>query len=161
MKNVVGNGDFDLFLDAIDGTLLKHKLEKLYKSKKLSIPQLKNLYNTGSELYSSMQLKEAEMVFLAYTTLSPYDHRGPGALAAIYLEKKNYQKALELLNIVKTYPTANLNEVFLNMANCYYHLNDLENAKVSLILVEQKCLSEFYQCLYQSLYDEIDNNMRY
>ncbi|EKT64604.1 transcriptional regulator [Providencia burhodogranariea] len=147
--------DFDLFLDALSGTKLKKEMRKLGKSKKITLTELQSIYNLAVKLYSAMQLKEAEMVFLAYSVLSPYDHRGPGGLASIYLEKKDYKKALDILNTVKTYPTCHMDEVFLDISLCHYKLNEYVDASLVFIIVKQENLNQFYSSRYQFLEQQL------
>lgn len=142
---------FDDFLDSLNGNNIKKEMVKLKKLKPMTNSNLKSIYNLGVKLYSSMQLKEAEMVFLSYSVLSPYDHRGLGGLAAIHLEKKEYRKALDILNTVKTYPTCHMDEVFLDIALCHYKLGEYVNASLVFIIVKPEFLTDFYFSRYQFL----------
>ncbi|EJL6463833.1 tetratricopeptide repeat protein, partial [Vibrio cholerae] len=92
-------------LSLLDSKGIEQKLAQLRQSKKVTVTQLKEIYDLGVNFYNQLQFKEAEIVFSAYTSLNPYDHRGPGCLAAIYLEKGQFKKALDILNVLKTYPT--------------------------------------------------------
>ncbi|EKT60074.1 transcriptional regulator [Providencia sneebia] len=149
--------DFELYLDSLNGNRMKKEMEKLRRSKSsITLTQLKSIYQIGVKLYSTMQLKEAEMVFLSYSVLSPYDHRGPGSLAAIYLEKKEYKKALDILNTVKTYPTCNVDEVFLDISLCHYKLGEYTNSSMVFIIVKPENLNEFYLSRYQYLKKQLN-----
>lgn len=147
--------EFDLFLDSLSGNQIKKEMKKLGKSKNISIPELKSIYKLAVKLYSTMQLKEAEMVFLSYSILCPHDHRGPGGLAAISLEKKEYKKALEILNTVKTYPTCHIDEVFLDISLCHYKLGEYIDSSLVFIIVKPENLNEFYFSRYQFLQQQL------
>lgn len=148
--------DFDLFLDALSGAKLKKEMRKLGKSKKITLTELQYIYNFAVKLYSTMQLKEAEMVFLAYSVLSPYDHRGPGGLASIYLEKKEYKKALDILNTVKTFPSCHMDEVFLDIALCHYKLSEYMDACIVFVIVKPENLNQFYSDRYCFLQQQLN-----
>lgn len=68
------NDEFSL----LDCRSIERKLEKLRQSKKVTVEQLKEIYDLGVEFYNQFQFKEAEVIFSAYSSLNPYDHRGPG-----------------------------------------------------------------------------------
>lgn len=152
--------NFDHFLDALSGAKLKKEMKKLGKSKKITLTELQCIYNFAVKLYSTMQLKEAEMVFLAYSVLSPYDHRGPGGLASIYLEKKEYKKALDILNTVKTFPSCHMDEVFLDIALCHYKLSEYMDACMMFIIVKSENLNEFYSARHQYLQQQLNPHFK-
>ncbi|WP_172909417.1 regulator [Photorhabdus heterorhabditis] len=150
-KDNDASDDFEVFLDSLDGKRIERELAILAKSNKITINQLKSIYNLGAKFYANMQLKEAEAVFLSYSVLSPYDHRGPGSLASIYLEKEEFRKALDLLNVLKTYPTCDLDEVLINIALCHYKLKEYANSSAVFYIVKPENLSDFYCKRYQFL----------
>ncbi|HDI3224133.1 TPA: tetratricopeptide repeat protein [Vibrio cholerae] len=142
-------------LSLLDCKGIEQKLAKLRQSKKVTITQLKEIYDLGVNFYNQFQFKEAEIVFSAYTSLNPYDHRGPGCLAAIYLEKGQYKKALDILNVLKTYPTNDFDETVLNIALCHYKLNEHLQAAAILLIVQVKNLNEFYEKRYAYLHQQL------
>ncbi|MCX8986020.1 tetratricopeptide repeat protein [Citrobacter portucalensis] len=152
----------DIF-DLLDGKNLEKDLANLRKSKKISLPQLKKLYEMGVAFYNAFQLKEAEAIFTSYTFLNPYDHRGPGCLASIYLEQGLFRRALDVLNVLKTYPHNDLDETMLNIALCHYKLKEFRQASSLLLIVNVDKLSEFnvrryrYLCQQLSPYIKINN----
>lgn len=99
------------FFELLKGTVIEQDIAMMRKSKKITITQIKSIYELGVSFYNNFQFKEAEIIFSAYIGLNPYDHRGPGSLAAILLEKGQFKKALEILNILKTFPTNDLDEI--------------------------------------------------
>ena len=83
-KNIIKPGQAcDDFFDLLKGTAIEQDIAKLRKSKKITIIQIKAIYELGVNFYNNFQFKEAEIIFSAYIGLNPYDHRGPGSLAAI------------------------------------------------------------------------------
>lgn len=145
------NDEFSL----LDCRSIERKLEKLRQSKKVTVEQLKEIYDLGVEFYNQFQFKEAEVIFSAYSSLNPYDHRGPGGLAAIYLEKGQFRKALEVLNVLKAYPTNDLDETVLNIALCHYKLNEHIQAAAMLLIVRVSNLNEFYSKRYKYLLQQL------
>ncbi|WP_318452416.1 tetratricopeptide repeat protein [Photobacterium leiognathi] len=137
------NIDNKLF-SLLDGEMIEHQLKKLLKSNKITINQLKSIFDLGVYFYNNFQFKEAEIVFSSYCILNPNDHRGPGSLASIYLEKGKFKQALDVLNILKTYPTNDLDETILNISLCHYKLNEHLKAASILIVVKPENLNEFY-----------------
>ncbi|MBW5812565.1 regulator [Yersinia kristensenii] len=149
------NDDFECFLSQLNGDHIREELDALSKSKKITITQLKSIYSLGVRFYSSMQLKEAEAIFISYSALCPYDHRGPGCLAAIYLEKNDFKKSLDILNVMKTYPTCDLDEVFINISLCHYKLKEYTKSSIVLMIVKNNNLSDFYYQRYQFLKQQL------
>lgn len=138
---------------------IEHKLSKLRQSKNVSVAQLKEIYDLGVTFYNCFQFKEAEIIFSAYVSLNPYDHRGPGCLAAIYLEKGQFRKALDILEVLKSYPTNDLDETVINMALCHYKLNEHLHAASMLLIVRVSNLNDFYQKRYNYLLQQLQPYM--
>ncbi|WP_407077025.1 tetratricopeptide repeat protein [Vibrio ostreicida] len=139
----------------LDGKLVEQELANLRKSKKVTITQLKSIFDLGVEFYNQFQFKEAEIVFSAYTSLNPYDHRGPGCLAAIYLEKGQFKQALDVLSVLKTYPTNELDETIINISLCHYKLNEHIQAAATLLIVKVENLNDFYTQRYEYLQQQL------
>lgn len=118
------------------------------------------MYNLGVENYNSCQFKEAESIITSYTFLNPYDHRGPGILASIYLEQKRFDRALVILNILKTYPTNNLDETMLNISLCHYKLSEFKQATATFLIVDDKVLSEFNSKRYKYLERQLSPHLK-
>ncbi|ASU22429.1 regulator [Vibrio qinghaiensis] len=142
-------------LALLDSKSIEHKLSKLRQSKKVTIDELKKIFDLGVRFYNELQFKEAEIVFSSYTSLNPYDHRGPGSLAAIYLEKGQFTKALDVLNILKTYPTNDLDETILNIALCHYKLKEHLQSAAMLLIVKSENLNEFNSKRYTYLHKQL------
>ncbi|HHL2502286.1 TPA: regulator [Yersinia enterocolitica] len=147
--------DFEFYLSQLNGDNIRKELDVLSKSREITINQLKSIYNLGVRFYASMQLKEAEAIFISYSVLCPYDHRAPGCLAAIFLEKKDFKKSLDILNVMKTYPTCNLDEVLVNIALCHYKLKEYAKSSMVLMIVKMKNLCDFYFNRYQFLQQQL------
>lgn len=130
-------------LDLLSSDDLERDLAILRKSKNISLTQLKKIYETGVVFYKAFQLKEAEAVFTSYTFLNPYDHRGPGSLASIFLEQGLFRRALDVLNVVKTYPHNDLDETVLNIALCHYRLKEFRQASSVFLIINFDKLNEF------------------
>ncbi|MDN3612039.1 tetratricopeptide repeat protein [Vibrio ostreicida] len=143
------------FFTLLDGKLVEQELANLRKSKKVTITQLKSIFDLGVEFYNQFQFKEAEIVFSAYTSLNPYDHRGPGCLAAIYLEKGQFKQALDVLSVLKTYPTNELDETIINISLCHYKLNEHIQAAATLLIVKVENLNDFYTQRYEYLQQQL------
>ncbi|EJI2332350.1 regulator, partial [Vibrio cholerae] len=133
----------DDFFELLEGKVIEEHINKIKKEKKITIEILKELLDLADSLYQKYQLKEAEIIYLAYTGLCPFDHRGPASLASIYLEQAQFQKALDMLNIVKTYPTADFDETLVNMALCHYKLKQYLEAAAVFIIIKAEKLNEF------------------
>lgn len=146
----------DDFFDLLDGKVIEAHINKIKKEKKITIEILQELLELGDSFYNKYQLKEAEIVYLSYTGLCPFDHRGPASLAAIYLEQAKFQKALDMLNIVKTYPTADFDETLVNMALCHYKLKQYIEAAAVFIIIKEEKLSEFYLERYSFLRKQLN-----
>ncbi|EGR3963945.1 regulator, partial [Vibrio cholerae] len=101
------------FFELLEGRLYSERLKEIRKKENISVETLMAIYALGEEFYNRFLMKEAEVIFTAYMALCPHDHRGPGSLASIYLEQGKFNKALEMLNIVKVYPTADFDETIL------------------------------------------------
>ena len=141
----------------LDANFLQRKVSTLVRGGSVSIDGLKGMYALGERFYQSYQLKEAEIVFGAYSTLAQDDHRGAGGLAAIALERGEFEKALTYLNMVKVFPTCNLDETLLDMAFCYHKLDDPRRALAVYIMANRQQLSsDFYKDRYEYLKDELD-----
>ncbi|TVU76868.1 regulator [Vibrio tasmaniensis] len=145
----------DEFFSLLDGKMVEHELAKLRKSKKITTTQLKSVFELGVEFYNKFQFKEAEIIFSAYCALNPYDHRGPGCLAAIYLEKGQFKKALDVLSVLKTYPTNDLDETILNISLCHYKLKEYIQSAATLIIVKSDNLNEFYSQRFEYLQKQL------
>ncbi|EGR0380556.1 regulator, partial [Vibrio cholerae] len=141
----------DDFFELLEGKVIEEHINKIKKEKKITIEILKELLDLADSLYQKYQLKEAEIIYLAYTGLCPFDHRGPASLASIYLEQAQFQKALDMLNIVKTYPTADFDETLVNMALCHYKLKQYLEAAAVFIIIKAEKLNEFNQKRYEFL----------
>ncbi|WP_462054971.1 regulator, partial [Vibrio cholerae] len=145
----------DLF-ELLEGKVIEEHINKIKKEKKITIEILKELLDLADSLYQKYQLKEAEIIYLAYTGLCPFDHRGPASLASIYLEQAQFQKALDMLNIVKTYPTADFDETLVNMALCHYKLKQYLEAAAVFIIIKAEKLNEFNQKRYEFLRKQLN-----
>jgi tetratricopeptide (TPR) repeat protein len=151
-KNAIRPGETcDDFFELLSGTVIEQDIAAMRKSQKITITQLKSIYELGVKFYTDFQFKEAEIIFSAYIGLNPYDHRGPGCLAAILLEKGQFKRALEVLNILKTFPTNDLDETILNISLCHYKLKEYTEASVTLIIVKADNLNDFYLKRYHYL----------
>lgn len=144
------------FYALLEGKLVEQEIAAIRQSNKVSISQLKAIFQMGVEFYNQFQFKEAEIIFSAYSALNPYDHRGAGCLASIYLEKKQFQKALDMLNILKTYPSNDLDETVLNIALCHYKLGQKLEASSMLLIVKLENLSEFFSQRYCYLKQQLN-----
>lgn len=144
------------FYALLENKMVEQEIAAIRRSSKVSISQLKAIFQMGVEFYNQFQFKEAEIIFSAYSALNPYDHRGAGCLAAIYLEKKQFQKALDMLNILKTYPSNDLDETFLNIALCHYKLGQKLEASSMLLIVKLENLSEFFSQRYCYLKQQLN-----
>ncbi|ENM5732251.1 regulator [Vibrio mimicus] len=146
----------DDFFELLEGKVIEEHINKIKKEKKITIEILKELLDLADSLYQKYQLKEAEIIYLAYTGLCPFDHRGPASLASIYLEQAQFQKALDTLNIVKTYPTADFDETLVNMALCHYKLKQYLEAAAVYIIIKAEKLNEFNQKRYEFLRKQLN-----
>jgi tetratricopeptide (TPR) repeat protein len=144
------------FYALLENKMVEQEIAAIRRSSKVSISQLKAIFQMGVEFYNQFQFKEAEIIFSAYSALNPYDHRGAGCLAAIYLEKKQFQKALDMLNILKTYPSNDLDETVLNIALCHYKLGQKLEASSMLLIVKLENLSEFFSQRYCYLKQQLN-----
>ncbi|RTZ16937.1 regulator [Vibrio aquaticus] len=144
------------FKEELDISVFENNIHQIRKKKNIGIHQLKLMYKTGEELYNSYQLKEAETLFQAYTVLNPYDHRGPGCLASIYLEQGRYKQALDTLKILRSFPTCHLDEVFINISLCHYKLEQHDDAVSVLMVVKKDTLNTFYQTRYDYLKSQLN-----
>ncbi|MDH5928702.1 regulator [Vibrio lentus] len=144
------------FYALLENKMVEQEIAAIRRSSKVSISQLKAIFQMGVEFYNQFQFKEAEIIFSAYSALNPYDHRGAGCLAAIYLEKKQFQKALDMLNILKTYPSNDLDETVLNIALCHYKLGQKLEASSMLLIVKPENLSEFFSQRYCYLKQQLN-----
>ncbi|EGR2040874.1 regulator [Vibrio cholerae] len=144
------------FFELLEGKMIEEHINKIKKDKKITIEILKELLDLADSLYQKYQLKEAEIIYLAYTGLCPFDHRGPASLASIYLEQAQFQKALDMLNIVKTYPTADFDETLVNMALCHYRLKQYLEAAAVFIIIKAEKLNEFNQKRYEFLSKQLN-----
>ncbi|HEJ2451914.1 TPA: regulator [Vibrio cholerae] len=144
------------FFELLEGKVIEEHINKIKKEKKITIEILKELLDLADSLYQKYQLKEAEIIYLAYTGLCPFDHRGPASLASIYLEQAQFQKALDMLNIVKTYPTADFDETLVNMALCHYKLKQYLEAAAVFIIIKAEKLNEFNQKRYEFLRKQLN-----
>ena len=144
------------FYALLENKMVEQEIAAIRRSSKVSISQLKAIFQMGVEFYNQFQFKEAEIIFSAYSALNPYDHRGAGCLAAIYLEKKQFQKALDMLNILKTYPSNDLDETVLNIALCHYKLGQKLKASSMLLIVKLENLSEFFSQRYCYLKQQLN-----
>ncbi|AYV25047.1 CDC27 family protein [Vibrio mediterranei] len=145
----------DEFFSLLDGKIVETELAKLRKSKNITINQLKSIFDVGVFFYNNLQFKEAEIIFCSYVGLNPYDHRGVGCLAAIYLEQGKFKKALNVLNILKTYPTNDIDETILNIALCHYKLNEHLEAAATLLIVKADTLNDFYTQRFEYLQKQL------
>ncbi|MGL1180800.1 regulator, partial [Vibrio parahaemolyticus] len=73
----------------------------------------------------------------------------------IYLEKKQFQKALDMLNILKTFPSNDLDETVLNIALCHYKLDQKLEAASMLMIVRLDSLDEYYGQRYSYLKQQL------
>ncbi|WP_188014110.1 regulator [Photobacterium damselae] len=144
------------FFALLEGKIIEEHIKKIKKEKKITIEILKELLDLGASFYQKYQLKEAEIIYLAYTILCPIDHRGPASLASIYLEQAQFQKALDMLNIVKTYPTADFDETLVNMSLCHYKLKQYIEAASVFIIIKNEKLNEFNQKRYNFLSQQLN-----
>ena len=144
------------FYALLEDKMVEQEIAAIRRSSKVSISQLKAIFQMGVEFYNQFQFKEAEIIFSAYSALNPYDHRGAGCLVSIYLEKKQFQKALDMLNILKTYPSNDLDETVLNIALCHYKLGQKLEASSMLLIVKPENLSEFFSQRYCYLKQQLN-----
>lgn len=144
------------FYALLENKMVEQEIAAIRRSSKVSISQLKAIFQMGVEFYNQFQFKEAEIIFSAYSALNPYDHRGAGCLASLYLEKKQFQKALDMLNILKTYPSNDLDETVLNIALCHYKLGQKLEASSMLLIVKPENLSEFFSQRYCYLKQQLN-----
>ncbi|MCX9488732.1 regulator [Vibrio cholerae] len=144
------------FFELLEGKVIEEHINKIKKEKKITIEILKELLDLADSLYQKYQLKEAEIIYLAYTGLCPFDHRGPASLASIYLEQAQFQKALDMLNIVKTYPTADFDETLVNISLCHYKLKQYLEAAAVFIIIKAEKLNEFNQKRYEFLRKQLN-----
>jgi len=144
------------FYALLEDKMVEQEIAAIRRASKVSISQLKGIFQMGVEFYNQFQFKEAEIIFSAYSALNPYDHRGAGCLASIYLEKKQFQKALDMLNILKTYPSNDLDETVLNIALCHYKLGQKLEASSMLLIVKPENLSEFFSQRYCYLKQQLN-----
>lgn len=135
----------EAFYALLEKNMVEQEIAAIRRSSKVSVPQLKAIFEMGVDFYNQFQFKEAEIVFTAYSALNPYDHRGAGCLAAIYLEKREFQNALDMLNILKTFPTNDLDETVLNIALCHYKLEQKLESAAMLLIVRPDNLSDYYR----------------
>ena len=145
----------DEFYSLLDGKMIEQEIASLRKSEKITTNQLKTIFELGVGFYNNFQFKEAEIIFAAYSSLNPYDHRGVGCLAAIYLEKGLFSKALDALNVLKTFPTNDLDETFLNISLCHYKLEEHIQAAATLIIVQESNLTEFNKTRFDYLQQQL------
>ncbi|EGQ8442523.1 regulator [Vibrio cholerae] len=150
------NDDVFMNLSLLDTQSIEDCLSTLRKKNRVGLDQLKSIFDLGVEFYNKFQFKEAEMVFSAYASLNPYDHRGVGSLASIYLEQHKFSKALEALNILKTYPTCDFDETMLNISLCYYKLEQFTNAVATHLIVRPESLSAFNVNRYNFLKKQLN-----
>jgi|GEM_PF-7105138 len=127
----------------------------------LTPEDIDRVYARGEEFYNLFRFKEAETLFTLYSVMAPTDHRGMGGLAAIYLEKKEYLRALDMLNVLRGLPTSNLDETFLNSALCYYKLDRHQEASAALVMVDEAKLpgGEFYAKRYGYLKQQLNKHL--
>ncbi|MFO4651993.1 regulator [Vibrio cholerae] len=144
------------FFELLEGKVVEEHINKIKNEKKITIEILKDVLDLADSFYQKYQLKEAEIIYLAYTGLCPFDHRGPASLASIYLEQAQFQKALDMLNIVKTYPTADFDETLVNMALCHYKLKQYLEAATVFIIIKNQKLNAFYQQRYEFLRKQLN-----
>ncbi|HGS4916845.1 TPA: regulator [Vibrio cholerae] len=144
------------FFELLEGKVVEEHINKIKNEKKITIEILKDVLDLADSFYQKYQLKEAEIIYLAYTGLCPFDHRGPASLASIYLEQAQFQKALDILNIVKTYPTADFDETLVNMALCHYKLKQYLEAATVFIIIKNQKLNAFYQQRYEFLRKQLN-----
>ncbi|MCF5857717.1 hypothetical protein [Aeromonas veronii] len=144
------------FYALLEKNMVEQEIAAIRRSSKVSVPQLKAIFEMGVDFYNQFQFKEAEIVFSAYCALNPYDHRGAGCLAAIYLEKREFQKALDMLNILKTFPTNDLDETVLNIALCHYKLEQKLESAAMLLIVRPDNLSDYYIQRYKYLTKQLN-----
>lgn len=146
----------EAFYSLLEGNMVEQEIARLRRSSKVAIPQLKAVFELGVQFYNQFHFKEAEIIFSAYSALNPYDHRGAGCLAAIYLEKKQFQKALDMLNILKMYPTNDFDETILNISLCHYKLEQKLEASSMLLIVKPDNLNDFYTQRYRYLKKQLN-----
>ncbi|GHW44612.1 putative two-component response regulator [Vibrio cholerae] len=146
----------ECFFELLEGKVIDDHINKIKKEKKITIEILKDLLDLADSLYQKYQLKEAEIIYLSYTGLCPFDHRGPASLASIYLEQAQFHKALDMLNIVKTYPTADFDETLVNMALCHYRLKQYLEAAAVFIIIKAEKLNEFNHKRYEFLRKQLN-----
>ncbi|EID0733671.1 regulator [Vibrio parahaemolyticus] len=144
------------FFELLEGKVIDEHINKIKKEKKVTIEILKELLDLGDTHYQRYHLKEAEIIYLAYTCLCPFDHRGPASLASIYLEQAQFQKALEMLNIVKTYPTADFDETLVNITLCHYKLKEYIEAAAVFLIIKSENLNDFNQNRYGFLRKQLN-----
>ncbi|MDE1346291.1 tetratricopeptide repeat protein [Vibrio aestuarianus] len=153
--NVESSLENDNFFDLLNINSVEKEISRIKNSENITINQLKSMFNTGVELYNKFQFKEAELIFSSYSVLNPYDHRGPGCLAAIFLEQGKFSRALEYLNIVKTYPSNDFDETAVNISLCHYKLKEYIQASAILLVVKKDVLNEFYKNRYEYLQQQL------
>jgi TolA-binding protein len=134
----------DEHIDLFDSDAIEKKIQDARRKGGITLSDIKGLYALGEKFYKKFRFKEAEVIFASYSALVPHDHRGPGAIASIYLEQKKFQKALVVLQTLKTFPTADFDEVLTNIALCHYKLNELQNAAAMMVIIDKTRLNAFY-----------------
>ncbi len=142
--------------DFVDELLFGKNPKELMRVKGVTESDLRKILEYAEKFFLNYELKEAKIMFAAYAQMMPVDHRGIAGLAAIALERKDYKEALSYLEILKTFPTNDLDETFLNMSLCYYKCKKEREAVGTLLIVKEEKLSDFNKKRYAFLRKQLN-----
>lgn len=142
--------------DFVDELLFGKNPKEVMRVKGVTESDLRKILEYAENFFLNYELKEAQIMFAAYAQMVPVDHRGVAGLAAIALEKKDYKGALSYLEILKTFPTNDLDETFLNMSLCYYKCKKEREAVGALLIVKEDNLSDFNKNRYTFLRKQLN-----
>ncbi|WP_394201543.1 CDC27 family protein [Shewanella waksmanii] len=142
-KNLKFGTTSENFFDLLVGTEVESEIANIRAKNNIDESRILYIYDLACEFYQNYQLKEAEILFAGYAGLNPYDHRAVGGLAAILLLKGKHEKALEVLNVLKTYPTNDFDETILNISLCHYKMKEYQQASAALMIVKSSRLNSF------------------
>lgn len=142
--------------DIVEELLFGRNPKELMRVKGVTETDLRRILEYAEKFFLNYELKEAQIMFAAYAQMMPVDHRGVAGLAAIALEKKDYKSALSFLELLKTFPTNDLDETFLNISLCYYKTKKEREAAGALLIVKEDKLSDFNKKRYEFLRKQLN-----
>lgn len=142
--------------DIVEELLFGRNPKELMRVKGVTETDLRKILEYAEKFFLRYELKEAQIMFAAYAQMMPVDHRGVAGLAAIALEKKDYKNALSYLELLKTFPTNDLDETFLNISLCYYKTKKEREAAGALLIVKENKLSDFNKKRYEFLRKQLN-----